>query len=114
MRPWEIVKIDLGRGEDYIILPRDTFYCPVCGEPLLFHDYLVGWNGQFYHADIHMKCPRCGLYLTFGVPIDKNEYDKLLHSRYLRKILTVEVTRLLRNDHDLEKIKERLERWGYW
>jgi len=107
-RPYKLIQFQ----GDWIIVPAKPLYCVFCEySELLFHDYLVQHASQgFYHADIHMKCKRCGWYVTFGIPISHEEYEKLKNSKWHRKILLKELWELTLDD----EVKERLKRWGYW
>ena len=107
-RPWGII----GYKGGWIIIPKEKIYCPICGEQLLFHDYLVQHSNQgWYHADVHMKCYICGFYATFGIPISKEEFEILFNSKWHRKIIDKDIPELY---SDIDEVKERLERWGYW
>ena len=108
MRLWELREVE----GDHIIAPTVDLRCPLCNEPLLLHDFRAYRASQgFFHVDVHMKCPKCSLWLTFGVPIDREEFDKLRRSKYHDKILLWEVLRLAPIS---EEVAKRLERWGYW
>lgn len=58
-----------------VILPSEPLYCPICGEELLLHDFRCyahrypDGQPELRHCDVHLKCPGCGLWLTFGVPV---------------------------------------------
>ena len=108
---WTLRNTDRG----IIIEPNEDLYCPICREKLILHDFRVGQHGikKFYHCDVHMKCPKCSLWLTFGVPISEDEFNMLRSSQLHGKILTDELMFVL-NEEDKEKIKERLDSWGYW
>ena len=107
---WQIKKYN----GDYIILPKEKLYCPVCGGELLLHDitpYHQITKG-FHHVDIHMKCINCGFYLTFGVAISEEDYKKLSGSKYVRRILKWELKNLYPEYN--EELESRLKAWGYW
>ena len=110
-RKWKIVETEKGAA----IVPTFELKCPFCGTTLILHDFAAYHNKihNFYHVDIHMKCPNCSWWTTFGVPITKEEYEKLSKSPLNRKILRWELTKILNNE-DKEKIEERLRSWGYW
>lgn len=64
----------------------------------------------FYVDNVTMKCPRCKLLLTFGVPIGKEEYEEEFAKRKklgLGKSVSAEM-----ND-DASRMRERLTRLGY-
>ena len=107
-RIWKLEEFD----GDYIIVPTKTLFCPFCGEEMLLHDYMVAQasakQGGFLHADVHMKCPYCDFWCVFGVPITKDEFEKLRKSKWHRKILRKEILKFKEN------MKEKLEQFGYW
>ena len=98
-----------------IITPDEDLYCPICREKLILHDFRVcrAASKGFHHCDVHMKCPNCSLWITFGVPLSKDEFDILLSSPLHGRILIDELLFIL-DDEYKDKIKERLESWGYW
>ena len=101
----------------HIIKPDEPMPCPICGHPLILHDFnpfKSAWG--FYHCDVHMKCPNCSLWLTFGVPISEEDFRKLFNSPLKSKVLTREVLDLIGEVEDDVKreVEERLRRWGYW
>ncbi len=105
MRRWRIEKLD-----DYIIMPTMDFKCPFCGHRLYLHAFHAsGPSYGFYHCDVHMKCPNCSGFFTFGVPISKDEFLLLSKSKYNHHIFSKDIT-LLYGD----EVKDRLESWGYW
>lgn len=108
MKGYKIVKF---KG-DYIILPTEEKKCPFCDHKMLFHDFAVfnslwGW----YYCDLHLKCASCGFYATFGIPLGEEEFLKLINSRWHQKVFDIEIVELYPEE---EKVKERLESWGYW
>lgn len=114
-RLWEVRSDKSG---NHYIYPKETLYCPVCGEPLILHDFNAyehryhDGQPELRHVDVHLKCPRCGLWLTFGVPITKQELELLKKSKYNGKTLRWELETI--SPKDYEKIKDRLKRLGYW
>ena len=116
MSNWEVVKTKYG----YIIKPKEIIYCPLDGTPLLLHDFRVSYEPvkKFYHCDVHMKCPKCSIWLTFGVPIGRDEFEKLKSSSLHGKTITHEVLEYLKyvnlSKEEEEEIKKRLKSWNYW
>ncbi len=107
-RPWVIDYIE-GKA---VFRPAREFICPFCGEVMYLHDFRAYRStdlqgNYFYHCDVHLKCPRCSFWATFGVPISKEEYDKLLASKLNGKILIYQYK-------DDEKLSKRIKEWGYW
>jgi len=117
---------------DAIMLPTVTFKCPFCGTPLVMHQegvyeyrrtMIVKTDKgeerkvkQFYHCDIHMKCPSCDWFTVFGVPVSKDEFEKLKKSKWIGVIFTEELLNDLTDLNEDEKkvIEERLKALGYW
>lgn len=105
------------KGNHYLY-PSEPLYCPLCGEPLVLHDFSCyehrypDGQPELKHCDIHMKCPRCGLWLTFGVPVTREELGRLRRSRYHSRTLRWELRDISPDDY--ERIKDRLSSWGYW
>ena len=109
-RKWEIVEIN---GEA-VILPKFPLLCPFCSEEMILHDFsCYKQANNFYHVDIHMKCPKCNFWCVFGVPISEEEFEKLRKSKYHRKILRWEIAEIYGKEI-LEKIGKKLEKLGYW
>ena len=107
---WKVVEVEGGA----IVVPEQELTCPICGYPLLMHDFRAARASQgFYHVDVHMKCPNCSLWLTFGIPISEGDFEKLVNSPYNSKILTSEVLKVTPEDIKNE-VAERLRKWGYW
>ena len=106
---WKIVEVN----GDYVILPEHEVVCPVCGGEVLLHDFSCKYQASFsfYHCDVHMKCLNCGFFMTFGVPVSREDYEKLTKSKYHAKILKWELREIVR---DFRKVEERLRRLGYW
>ena len=121
---WEVIKSRWG----WIIVPKHEHRCAEiidgkpCNAPLLLHDFRAYYASQygFYHADIHMKCPRCGRDNLYGVVISKEEYDKLRTSPMHGKVFTKEILDYIKDMHiniseeDEKIIRDRLEKLGYW
>ena len=108
MREWRLIKLN----DDWAIVPTREFVCPFCGEVMILHDFRAYYSTDnaghfFYHTDVHMKCPKCSFWAIFGVPISKEEYDKLVTSKLNGKILIYQYK-------DNEKLAERIREWGYW
>jgi len=62
----------------------------------------------FYVDNVTMKCPRCFLLLTFGVPISKEEYEEELAER--KKL---GLGKSIRAEMDDDHTRERLVALGY-
>ena len=114
MRAWKIVETEQGK----VIVPTIGMYCPFCNHPLMLHDFKC-YNQKvlnFIHCDIHMKCPYCGSFNTFGIPISEEEYKQLssseLHGKVLKNI--EEIREIISSPSEYEKVVEKLEKWGYW
>ena len=121
-KPWKLVKTERG----YIPVPEFPMICPFCGEVMLLHRFsahqqrqVMGYPprmGEFYHVDINLKCPNCGWYTVFGVPISKDDFYKLRDSGLARKLINLEDVLLVAKIYnaDMKKIEERLKALGYW
>lgn len=117
----DIWELRLVKG-DWIIIPKEKLYCPLCGEILVLHDFQASFTAQpdsrFYHIDIRLKCPQCGALFTFGVPVDREVFEKLVYSKYNKKILVSELKDVLEVQDVFKETKqyilEKLKRWGYW
>ena len=100
-----------------ILVPDKPLYCPICANILVLHDFYC-YHGRFYHCDVHMKCLGCSLYLIFGVRVTYSEYRELTRSRYHGRTLLHELLELkdvlYLSDNDIQVVRERLKRWGYW
>ena len=112
---WEIKKTSKG----YVIVPREPLYCPFCGHMLVLHDFRCAISPQsssggylFRHVDVHMKCPNCSFFVTFGIPISREDYEKLVSSPLHGRILIHELREIISEKY--REIEERIKRWGYW
>ncbi len=101
-------------------IPTTTLKCPLCGHKLVIHDFNPVYHPKegFQHCDVHVKCINCGLWLTFGIPLSKEEYDKLNESplkiKTLRhKLLFPEFDKLFTQE-EKQIIIDRLTKLGYW
>ena len=109
---------------DYVIVPVEPLYCPFCNHKMILHDFAPyehrypDGRPELRHVDVHMKCPACGFWCTFGVPVTKEELERLKRSRYAFKTLRWELDDIYRNVSGYEKesqiVKERLKVLGYW
>ncbi len=104
---WKILEND---GNAYIA-PDSFPNCIFCGTQLVLHDFYARYSTlhDFYHCDVHLKCPSCSWYVTFGVPITREEFEKLSKSKYHGRILKDELL-----DLGFDVVRKRLESWGYW
>ncbi len=110
---WEIVDTEKG----VIIRPKQDFECPICHHELILHDFWVGKDAKknFHHVDVHMKCPHCSFYSTFGIAISKEQYEILKNSPLHATTLTDELTDIVELSEEDEKIiRKRLKELGYW
>ena len=113
MESWKIVETKHGA----VVKPKREFKCPFCGHKLLLHQFHVNFQPvkKFYHVDIHLKCPVDGFFVTFGVAISKEEYEKLSKSKMNGVDLTDELLEVEElSEEDEEIIRKRLEQIGYW
>ena len=110
MRYWKVVKSKKGA----IILPVQPLICPFCGNEMIIHDFRAIYQKSFnfYHCDIHMKCPNCSFWCIFGVPISKEEYEELVKSPLHGRVLKEELIKIYPKYGEL--LKERLKKLGYW
>jgi len=97
-----------------VIVPKKPILCPICGEVMLLHDFACyKHTSGFKHADIHVKCPYCSFWATFGVPISEEEFEELTKSPLHKQILKWELTNLV--DEEVRgDLEARLKKWGYW
>ena len=116
MRPWQIVDTPKGKA----IVPTVELECPFDGTPLLLHQFSV-YSAELYrfkHADVKMKCPKCGFFVTFGVPISDAEMKELRESPLHGKVITDEAPEIAKvqglSAEEEKEIADRLEKWGYW
>ena len=109
LRFWSVKETERGA----VILPTKPLYCPVCGSPLILHDFQAS-KLPFHHSDIHLKCSRCGFFMTFGIPITPEEYKRLWGSPLRGKILKWELKEVQPEIYDKAGIGDKLKTWGYW
>ena len=124
---WKIVETKKGA----VILPKrgfkgpdyecPEFRCCQCGHKLYLHHFTTGYEPvkKFYHVDVHLKCPLDSHFVTYGVAISKEEYDRLSKSKLNSVDLTnehLEVEELNEelSEEDEKIIRKRLEQMGYW
>lgn len=92
--------------------------CPVCTLkiPREENAMVARWSvlgrykSLFYVDNVSMKCPRCKLILTFGVPISEEEHKEELAERKkleLGKCVSAEM------EIDARQMRERLTELGY-
>ena len=110
MRKWEVVFVD----GNAVPVPKFEARCQFCGSELILHDFKVydRREHEIYHLDVHMKCPQCGYFVTFGIPISREEYKVLFESKYHGRILKWELSDIYSDKKSL--IEKRLRMWGYW
>jgi len=108
---WKIVDTKHGK----VILPEEPLLCPFCGTEMLLHDFKCVRQvpGGFFHCDVHVKCPKCSFWATFGVPVTKEIHDELTKSPLHGKIIREELSSLV-TGKVWDRVAERLKRWGYW
>jgi len=92
-----------------IIEPTEDKECHFCKTKLILHDFYPQKSYNFFHADVHLKCPECSWWVTFGVPISEADFNKLSRSKYAKKPLTHELLEL-----GLKQVEKRLKTFGYW
>lgn len=102
-----------------VIVPEKALYCPFCGRRMLLHDFRAihqrGYpGGEFWHADVHLKCPNCSFWATFGVPIGPEEYGRLSKSRLNGRLLRWDLVEAGLLGDEGEEVRRRLEALGYW
>ena len=72
----------------------------------------------FKHADVNLKCPNCGFFTVFGVPISEDEMFRLKESPLHGKVITDEAPEIAELQElpkeQIAVIKQRLKSWGYW
>jgi len=103
--------------EKKYIYPAKPLLCPFCKIPLILHDFspLYTRRYNFFHVDIHMKCPNCSFWATFGVPITEADYSVLMDSPYKGKVLKDELLEMqILTAEESALIRKRLEALGYW
>ena len=89
---------------------KQKLNCIFCGEKLILRRVgipRIRESGGFA-MDIAYKCPKCDWFVIFGVviPEDKAKHlkKKMQNKQYIPEDIWL---------HS-EKVKERLESWGYW
>ena len=107
-----------------VIIPKEPFYCPFCGKMLILHDFIPAMHKypdgrpDLRHCDVHMKCPGCGFWVTFGVPITIEECERLSKSKYKVVTLRWELKEIYEklgiNVDEMKIVEERLRTLGYW
>jgi len=100
-----------------IIYPKTPLICPFCRTSLILHDFspLYTRRYNFFHVDIHMKCPNCSFWATFGVPISSADYELLMSSPYKGKVLKDELFKMqILTAEETVLIRKKLESLGYW
>ena len=94
---------------------KDILYCPFCGYPMIPHSFTCGKHKDTLFVNIHYKCPNRGFYATFGITVDNETWNMLkqspLHGKFYPEEIYLEEARKLKVE---DKVKERLEKWGYF
>ena len=105
MRLWEIKKDD-----KWGAYPRFFLRCYFCGTELVpRHSVLHKVLKNKSHAlDVSYKCPNCDWYVTFGIPITKEEFESIYRAR---NGYVYEPEEIWQNK---EKVKSKLKALGYW
>jgi len=125
LRPWTTIEVE---QEVLVIVPTIELRCNYCGAKLILHDFnpmAHRYTGEpeLRHCDVHMKCPYCGHWNVFGVPITEEEYRELNKSRLKVKTLRWELPKIyekieeqlgLKYKEEIELVKKKLELLGYW
>ena len=106
---WVLRKV----GDSYIPIPENTLYCSICGGRLLLHDFACYYHRStdLRHCDVHLKCEKCGHYVTFGLSVSQETYNLLSNSKYHRRTLRNELKEIYSLNEDTII---RLKSWGYW
>ena len=119
MKNWKIIET---KKYGPIIAPEKELKCPFCGTPLLLHQFTPHFQSmqKFYHVDVNMKCPNEWFFTTFGIPISKEDFDRLNQSKIRNRTLTYEVLDYIEmmkagfTEEEVETIRHRLDTLGYW
>ena len=102
------------KADDFIVLPTSEINCPICGGKLILHDFRcykhTNQDPIHKHCDVHFKCRDCDFFMTFGLPVSEDAFNKLSQSKYHGRLLRWE----LENFYEDEVIRERLKMLGYW
>jgi len=117
---WAIFELD----GNLIILPVVRVLCNTlredgfCYGELLLHDFRcyrhrIPGQTDHVHCDVHLKCPRCGAYYTFGLAIPPEYLSKLQSSRFHGRTLRMELLDIY-GDKLPREVVEKLRNWGYW
>jgi len=61
-----------------------------------------------YACNMHYKCPACDFVAVFGVPIEKEYYERLIELRGGSEYIPLDEW------DDCEVVKRKLEELGYW
>lgn len=110
-RKWKIVEVN---GYP-IIVPVEPILCYRCNEYLILHHFACFSQERygFYHCDVYMKCPICDWFTVFGIPVTREEYEKLIKSYWHNRVLLWEVKKFV-EEEIWKKIEKKLRQWGYW
>ena len=101
------------------IQPKGDVLCPFCKVSMLVRNTQLDWSFELddvnLHIDLRLKCPNCDLWETFGVPVPRRYF---MFIWMLRKRLGLKRTyapsQEWSSDVDDERVKGRLEAWGYF
>ena len=89
---------------------KSKLKCIFCGENLVLRRVGVPIQRESggYAIDINYKCPKCDWFVTFGVSLSPELAEKLKKEMNNQQYIPQEEWL------QTEKVKERLESWGYW
>ena len=112
---WKIVDTSKGAIIRPIVPPR----CPFCKARMIMHAFVAQYYPvkNFYHADVNMKCLHCGWFTTFGIPLTKEEYERLKESplngvTLTKELLDIDEFGLFGDERKV--IESAMKKMGYW
>ena len=95
---------------------KTPFQCPFCHVDMILRRSTMTANKELDfvnpHFDIYYKCPICGLFLGWGVPVPLEYYQTIKRLRQQQGIGRVYAPKDTWQHHEL--LKKRLETLGYW
>jgi len=106
-----------------IPLPKKKLLCTslteegFCYGEMLIHDFRcykhIYVKPAHIHVDVHVKCPKCGYWRTYGLAVPEKIAALLSKSKYHGKVLRSELAEIYGEKID-RKVIERIKSWGYW
>ncbi|RLB80118.1 MAG: hypothetical protein DRH17_12520 [Deltaproteobacteria bacterium] len=104
-------------------LPKKKLLCTTvtedgwCTGEMILHDFRcykhTTMKPELVHVDIHVKCPKCGYWRTYGLAVPEKIAGMLARSKYHNRVLRDELPEIYGGKIDKQVVK-RIKAWGYW